>query len=40
MKERIKKYIEDMVTCIFIGMWLGVGCAVGFWAVTVLYVVH
>lgn len=40
MKKKIKKYIEDMATCIFIGVWLGTGCAVGFWTVTVMYLGH
>ena len=40
IKEYIKEYIEDMTTYIFMGVWLGAGCAVGFWAVTVLYLGH
>ena len=40
MKEKIKEYIEDMTTYIFMGVWLGAGCAVVFWAVTVLYLGH
>lgn len=40
MKEKIKEYIEDMTTYIFMGVWLGAGCAVGFWAVTVMYLGH
>lgn len=40
MKEKIKEYIEDMTTYIFMGVWLGAGSAVGFWAVTVLHLGH
>ena len=37
MKEKIKKYLFDLVVYVNVGAWIGAGCAIGFWAVTVLY---
>lgn len=40
MREKIKDMIEGMATCIFVGVWIGAGCAIGFWATTILYLGH